>query len=91
MPASALVVSTPINIKYLTGFDGTAGLLVVTPESHWLLLDGRYEQAAVEAQQTGRLAAVRISRVSGRFDTALAAVIGELGATRVAFEAEQVP
>ncbi len=89
-PADALVVSTPVNIKYLTGFDGTAGLLVVTPDRHCLLLDGRYEQGAAAALQSGRLAPVVISPVRGRFDTALAAVLAELGTRTVAFEAEQV-
>lgn len=88
--ARALVVSTPVNIKYLTGFDGSAGLLVVTAEESWLLLDGRYEQAAAGARAEGRLAPVNITRVPARFATALASLLAGLGPGTVAFEAEQV-
>jgi Xaa-Pro aminopeptidase len=88
--ARILIVSTPVNIKYLTGFDGTAGLLVTAPERSWLLLDGRYERAARQAQREGRLAAVDVTPVPARFDQALGALIGTLGAGEVAFEAEQV-
>ena len=42
-------------IRELTGFSGSAGTLIVSPEKSWLLVDGRYElQAAreVDAAQT---------------------------------------
>jgi Xaa-Pro aminopeptidase len=44
----ALVVTNLTNIRYLTGFGGSAGLLVVTPDDAVLITDGRYETQAVE-------------------------------------------
>ena len=46
----ALLVSSPANIRYLTGFTGSNGLLLLRPGSAVLLTDPRYElQAAIEA------------------------------------------
>ena len=87
--APALIVSSPINIKYLTGFEGTS-LLVATPASTWLLVDGRYEHAAREARTAGAIAAIDIRRVENRFDTTLATVAAELELAACACEAESV-
>ena len=56
----AFVVSSPANLKYLTGFTGSAGLLVVTGKDDVLLVDGRYHTSAIEEQAAGRLTAVRL-------------------------------
>ena len=88
--APALIVSSPVNIKYLTGFDGTAGLLLSTPSESWLLVDGRYEQAAREAQTSGALADVRIRRVEGRFDRTVSDLASKLAIEKCGFEAEHV-
>jgi len=89
LSAPALIVSSPINIKYLTGFEGTAALLA-TPSATELLLDGRYEHAARDARATGDVADVGIRRVAGRVDATLAQVVGEFGLKSCAFEAESV-
>ena len=86
----ALVVSSPINIKYLTGFDGTAGLLVSAPEETCLLVDGRYERAARDQRDAGELGGISIRHVEGRFDRALADLITQMGVETCAFEAESV-
>lgn len=88
--APAFVVSSPTNITYLTGFDGTAGLLVSTAADTWLLVDGRYEHAAHEARKAGVLADVHVQRVEGRFDRTLANVMSRLGIVDCAFEADAV-
>lgn len=89
-PVSALVVSAPANIKYLSGFDGSSGLLVLTPDESHLLLDGRYERAAREAAESGAMAAVAIHRVPARFEDALSDLLRRLPLGAVGFEAEQV-
>ncbi len=38
----ALVVSSPANIRYLSGFTGSNGLLLLTPGKSWILTDPRY-------------------------------------------------
>lgn len=52
----ALLVTTPVNVRYLTGFTGSVGRLLVTGEGQLLVVDDRYgEQAAGEAPDVGRL------------------------------------
>jgi len=47
----ALLVSYPPNIRYLCGFTGSAGVLLVTARDKVLLTDGRYtEQAQLEVK-----------------------------------------
>ena len=44
----ALLVSAPVNIRYLSGFTGDNGLLVVTPDSQTLFTDPRFTIQAAE-------------------------------------------
>ncbi len=44
----ALLVTTPANIRWLSGFTGSAGLLLVTPSRALLTTDGRYRTQASE-------------------------------------------
>jgi Xaa-Pro aminopeptidase len=57
--ASALIVSSAVNIRYLTGFTGSAGVLICRNDDSVLVTDGRYvEQAQAQIRDSG--AAVRI-------------------------------
>jgi Xaa-Pro aminopeptidase len=50
----AMIVSTPSNIRWATGFTGWAGTLVVGPAAAWLVTDGRYtDQAARQLSVAG--------------------------------------
>ena len=50
----ALVVTTLPNVRYLTGFAGSAALLVVTPTGALLTTDGRYRtQSSEQVRQAG--------------------------------------
>lgn len=86
----ALVLSAPVNIEYLCGFSGTAGLLVVTQQDCFLVVDGRYEIAARDGVAKGRLAPVTVELVDGRYDQTLASLIGRVGLRHVGFEAGHV-
>jgi len=86
----ALVVSTPVNITYLTGFAGSAGLLLLTGAGYWLLADGRYDLAVREAIRAGRMAEVGVERVERRYDLTLGELVTRLGARRVGFESAHV-
>src|SRR6185437_8825773 len=44
----ALLVSKLANVRYLTGFTGSAALLLVTPDDACFVTDGRYTQRAHE-------------------------------------------
>ena len=57
--ASAMVVSSSENIRYLTGFTGSAGVLICRQDDSVLVTDGRYvEQALAQIRDSG--AEVRI-------------------------------
>ena len=48
----ALVVTTLPNIRYLTGFSGSAGVLTVTRDRALLTTDGRYRTQSAEQLKT---------------------------------------
>lgn len=90
MHLDALVVTTPLNVTYLTGFTGSSGLLVVFPERVVFVTDGRYDLVVRRATAEGRMAAMDLSRVARRYDLTLAEVLFHAGASRVGFEAGHV-
>ena len=58
----ALVVTTLANIRYLTGFAGSAGVLTVTRDTALLTTDGRYRtQSAEQVDKSGAAAQVDIT------------------------------
>jgi Xaa-Pro aminopeptidase len=58
----ALVVTTLPNVRYLTGFAGSAGVLTVTRDKALLTTDGRYRtQSAEQVDKTGAAAQVDIA------------------------------
>ena len=84
------VVSTPQNLTYLTGFTGSAGLLVDADGEASLLVDGRYTAAAHQGVADARLAQVHVVGVTRRYDQALAEVLQRLRIREAGFEAEHV-
>src|SRR4051812_37888117 len=79
----ALLVSKLVNIRYLTGFTGSAALLLVLPDRLLFVTDGRYrDQAADELAAAGVEAEVRIGLTSqGQAEIlgSAAAGLGQLG------------
>ncbi len=58
----ALVVTTLANVRYLTGFSGSAGVLTVTREAALLTTDGRYRtQSAEQVERAGAAGQVDIT------------------------------
>ena len=52
--ASALIVSSSVNMRYLTGFTGSAGVLICRIDGSVLVTDGRYvEQAHAQIRDSG--------------------------------------
>jgi len=83
--ADALLVTKPENRRYLSGFSGSAGTLVVRDEEAVLLTDARYvDQARIEAPGW------RIVRHKPRSLEELRGVVEEAGIERLAFEADHV-
>jgi len=83
----ALLVSAPSNIRYLTGFTGSSGLVVVTADDMVLVTDGRYtDQAAEQLAAAGAPARLEITSTEQR-----AVVLSTLGAAdRIGLEADHV-
>jgi len=83
----ALVVTTPANIRYLTAFTGSAGVVVVTAEELVLITDGRYrDQALDQVRAVGVEARVEISSTAQR--ELIVAAVGE--SERIGLEADHV-
>ena len=78
----ALLVSALPNIRYLCGFTGSNGLLLVTPESQTLFTDPRYTiQASEESSSKVKIVA------KGPLDVAAIEIIGRKRFKRIGFEA----
>ena len=88
----ALVVTTLANVRYLTGFSGSAGVLTVTREGALLTTDGRYRtQSAEQLAQAGAAAQVdvTIGPVTEQRKAAQS-VLGDSAVTRIGLEADNV-
>jgi Xaa-Pro aminopeptidase len=46
LEVDAIFITDPVNVRYLTGFSGSNGQLLIGPEAAWFLTDGRYTQQA---------------------------------------------
>jgi Xaa-Pro aminopeptidase len=87
--ADALLVTHLTNIRYLTGFTGSAGLLLVQPDALAFVTDGRYEeQAAGELATAGVDAEIIVGRSSPLQREALSRLTAGIG--RLGLEAEHV-
>jgi Xaa-Pro aminopeptidase len=84
----ALVVTELANVRYLTGFTGSAGVLAVTADGAVLTTDGRYRtQSAQQVAEAGAQVAITIGPVADQ----RAAVLSLVGAApRVGLEADSV-
>ncbi len=87
-PLDALVVTTPTNVRYLSGFTGSSGTLIVSGSRSFLVTDGRYgEQAPQELKASGVDSEVIIG---SSMDTLVAETISAIGARRVGLEASSL-
>jgi Xaa-Pro aminopeptidase len=84
------VVSAPVHLRYLTGFNGSLGLLVLSSGQSQLLLDGRYEGPTRAAIARREVAGVTVRGFSGSLTAAMAQAIGELPPGDIGFEADRV-
>jgi Xaa-Pro aminopeptidase len=79
------LITDPLNRRYLSGFSGTAGWLLITAGRAILIVDFRYfERAAREAP------AWEQARVQTTYPDALAEAVAEAGVQRLGFESDHV-
>jgi len=84
-----LVVSELTNIRYLTGFTGSAALVLVTAHDTVFVTDGRYrDQSADELGRHGITADLRV--VPAEPDSAVAGAARDRGISRLGLEADAV-
>jgi len=84
----ALLVTNLTNVRYLTGFTGSAGMVLVTGDGLLLVTDGRYgDQSAAQTEAAG----VAARRAIGGRDDQRRALVEALGrGARLGLEAESV-
>ena len=85
----ALLVTRMVNIRYLTGFTGSAGVLLVAPGELVLVTDGRYrDQAADQLRGAGVEARIEIAQTVTARQKVLADAVS--GVRRLGLEAAHV-
>lgn len=81
----AILIGQPENRRYLSGFTGSAGWLVITAEDEILATDFRYyEQVGQEAP------AFELAKITTKFSELLPDVMADLGVRRLGFESQHV-
>ena len=80
-----ILIGSDENRRYVSGFSGTAGNLIITADAAVLATDFRYiEQAGQQAQD------FRVLRVSGGGSDWLTNLLKELGVRRLGFESQHM-
>jgi Xaa-Pro aminopeptidase len=80
----ALLVSSPTNVSYLTGFTGDSSVLIVGRERDLVLSDGRF---TTQLEQECPGLEVSIRRTNQTMNQAIVQAAGSLGLRRLGFEA----
>jgi Xaa-Pro aminopeptidase len=83
----AVIVTNLRNVRYLTGFTGTAGHLVVTPDSAVLVTDERYGTQVLEQLAASRAPATAEVSTTQQKEATVAAISGR---GRIGLEAASV-
>ncbi len=76
-----IVVYRPENRRYLSGFTGSSGTLVITMDRAYLLTDIRYEE-----QATAEAPTFEVQRTTGAASTAVTDLVVQVPARRLGFE-----
>jgi Xaa-Pro aminopeptidase len=85
--AEAMLVTSIVHVRYLTGFTGSAGMLFVLPGEAVLLTDGRYAvQAAEQLAGASVEARVEVAPAAAQAERA-ASLLGASAVTSLALEA----
>lgn len=80
-----IFISQPENRRYLSGFEGSAGFLFITPKDKILATDFRYT-----TQAKSQASDYKLLTISGDMGQWFPRLIGELGIKRLGFESEHI-
>jgi Xaa-Pro aminopeptidase len=85
----ALLVTRLVNLRYLTGFSGSAGVLVVLPDELVFVTDGRYrDQSSEQLARAGVEARIEIAGTNQR--EVVAGAVTAAGVTALGLEADDI-
>ncbi len=76
-----LLIEHPVNLRYLSGFSGSEGALLLSPEGGWFVCDSRY------TVQAGKEVADLLLVEQAQRQEAVADLVRQSGGYRVGFEA----
>lgn len=76
-----LLIEHPINLRYLSGFSGSEGALLLSPEGGWFICDSRY------TVQAGKEVVDLLLVEQAQRQEAIADLVRQVGGCRVGFEA----
>ncbi len=80
-----IIVTQPENRRYMSGFTGSAGYLIITKNEALIITDFRYtEQAGIQSPE------YNIVRLTGGLDTWFDAAVRPLGVNKMAFDESHV-
>ncbi len=85
----ALVVTNLTNVRYLTGFTGSAAILLVTADDLLFVSDGRYQTQSADQLSAAGVDA-RIEIVAAEPDAVVAAAAQAAGVLRLGLESQSV-
>lgn len=88
----ALIVTNLVNVRYLSGFTGSAANLLVGKDTALLVTDGRYRTQAAEQLDASGLSSeveVFVGKVQPQREE-VSATVARIGAHRVALEAQSI-
>lgn len=81
----AILITNPANRRYLSGFTGSAGMLIISQDRACLATDFRYyEQVEKQAPQ------FELIKITARFTASLPSLIKELDVRQVGFESKNM-
>ena len=81
----AILITTPANRRYMSGFTGSAGTLIISQDRAILATDFRYwEQVEKQAPQ------FELIKIKGKFTALLPDLVNELGIHQIGFESKDV-
>lgn len=81
----AMLVASPINRRYLTGFTGSAGYVLITPQHSYLLTDFRYMTQAPQ-----QAAGFKVVEHAAKVTETLKELLASEGITSLGFEKNHV-
>ncbi len=91
LQSQALLVTNPANIRYLTGFTGSSGRVLVSAVGAILVTDARYEERAAEELAKAHCSArIVILRTVAEQDAFLTQAIASAGVVKLGLEADHV-